>query len=262
MNSCIDDCYQYNFSNNKPSHAGITYNTDLTSSIAGENGNCFLESAIDTMIRVVFWLRALHLRARSQWLRHILLRVTIKLPMHTKLELKPHASSARFEHRNRLVDPHLHCSGKFDLSTLVLLASYHLVPRPSSMGFDVVVVLNMSTAWFLILLMKAWPMKLFHEGDLCLMSNVQLWSMSHYCGNQATNYLKPCRHQIDATGASHKRPKSNYQIILGIGAASHSSHTTGLYQTTRSAPRVARFQKRGHTIRGVTVAKSKSTVKR
>lgn len=54
MNSCIDDCYQYNLGNNKPSCAGVTYNANLTSPVAGGNGNCFLESAVDTMIRACF----------------------------------------------------------------------------------------------------------------------------------------------------------------------------------------------------------------
>lgn len=46
MNSCIDACYQYNLSNDSKSCAGVTYNANLTSAVAGSSGNCFLKSVV------------------------------------------------------------------------------------------------------------------------------------------------------------------------------------------------------------------------
>lgn len=49
MNSCIDACYQYNIGDNSDSCAGVTYNANLTSAVAANNGNCFLKSAIGAL---------------------------------------------------------------------------------------------------------------------------------------------------------------------------------------------------------------------
>ncbi len=43
MDSCIDACYQHSLDNNQSICAGVTYNANLTSSVAGQDGNCFLK---------------------------------------------------------------------------------------------------------------------------------------------------------------------------------------------------------------------------